>query len=168
MNIYRITFFADGGVRFKTILKADTLDQVNDIVLNTINYDSGLFEVEGKHNRHFKVNQTSYSFIEYELVFANSTISFEEISKLDINSLTKIVNSIENNDVFAVAFHEAPYQTITNFYTAIPITRQEIILEAIENMWELTTYEVIEARQMIIDVALSLSESGEIQLISNR
>lgn len=158
MNIYRVKFYADAENSYKTVLRANSIEDVQSVVIDKLDSVYGIFEVEGKHNRYFR--PTRYTFIEYELMFANSMINFEDISNLDVELLKKVINNITNDDIFAIAFNDVNEECVSRFYNAMPENRIKNIKHSIENLWELKDSEIAEARQMIINTTTELNNNN--------
>lgn len=163
MNIYGVTFYITNGLNFKTILRASDLEELDNKVMSKINEKQGIFEVEGKNNRHFRVHPNGYNFIEYELKLHGKALDFEKINLLDKESLRILVKHITNEQIFAVAFADCGQEFQDKIYSAMPEEKSESLKKCIKELWKVTESEILESKQMIIETASILEKNGTIE-----
>lgn len=162
MNIYGATFYITNDLNFKTILRASDLEELDRIVMEKILEGKGLFEVDGKNNRHFRVNQNGFIFIEYELMLHGKSLDFERIKLLDKDSLRILVKHITNEQVFAVSFSDCDQEFQDKIFSAMSKEEADSLKHCIQELWKVTESEILESKQMIIEVASILEKDGSI------
>lgn len=89
---------------------------------------------------------------------------FEDIIKLDGMSLSKVINSITDNDLIAMSLRVAKEELKEKFYQSMSEGRKRLVVDADEGIGRVRLNDVEEAQQKIAHIVKDLEKAGEIVL----
>ena len=160
MSKYRVTFYGLHDNQFKTLLVAKDLQDACRIVNEVLEDGNGVFEVEGKSNRHFRANQ--YEFIEYELISKENSF-LEKVKNINIEDFKLVIQSFENNYDLAILLGNAEEELKEFFWKAMDDERKDNILAEIESLIPIKIDETIMAEEELLQHISLLKTEGKIE-----
>jgi len=89
---------------------------------------------------------------------------FEDIIKLDGMSLSKVINSITDNDLIAMSLRVAKEELKEKFYQSMSEGRKRLVVDADEGIGRVRLNDVEEAQQKVAHIVKDLEKAGEIVL----